>query len=58
MAGPSTTEQAGVPAEIKKARMWLYMVEHDGSYGVHNAKYARYLLGTAGTNVATLLAAP
>ena len=36
----------------------LYMVEHDGSYGVHNAKYARYLLGTAGTNVATLLAAP
>lgn len=54
--GPTGAEQADVPADIKKARYYLYMVEHDGSYGVHNAKYARYLLGTAKTNVQTRLA--
>ena len=58
MTGPTSAEQSAVPAEIKKARLWVYMVEHDGSFGVHNPKYARYLLGTAKTNVTTLLAAP
>lgn len=58
MSGPTSAEQAAVPADIKKARMWVYMVEHDGSFGVHNPKYARYLLGTAKTNVTTLLEAP
>lgn len=54
--GPTSAEQSEVPADIKKARYYLYMVEHDGSYGVHNAKYARFLLGTAKTNVQTRLA--
>jgi hypothetical protein len=54
--GPTGAEQADVPADIKKARYYLYMVEHDGSYGVHNGKYARYLLGLAKTNVQTRLA--
>lgn len=58
IVGPTSAEQADVSADIKKARMWLYMVEHDGSYGVHNAKYARYLLGSARTNVLNLLNAP
>jgi hypothetical protein len=56
--GPTATEQADVPTDIKSARMYLYLVEHDGSYGVHNAKYARYLLGLAKTNVVNRLNAP
>ena len=56
--GPTSAEQTDVPADIKKARMYVYMVEHDGSYGVHNAKYARYLLEQAKTNVTKLLNAP
>jgi hypothetical protein len=56
--GPTTTEQADVPAAIKDARFYLYMVEHDGSFGVHNSKYARFLLNQAQTNVVQLLNAP
>jgi formate-dependent nitrite reductase cytochrome c552 subunit len=58
IVGPSTAEQAQVSSDIKKARMYLYMVEHDGSFGVHNGQYARYLLGTAKTNVLNQLNAP
>lgn len=58
VAGPTSKEQTDVPIDIKKARMYVYMVEHDGSYGVHNGKYARYLLGTAKTNVLNLIEAP
>lgn len=55
---PSTAEQAQIPAAIKQARFNLYIVEHDGSKGVHNAKYARYLLNVAKTNVLAELAKP
>lgn len=51
LRGPSTTEQTNVPPAIKQARMNLYLVEYDQSYGVHNARYARHLLGVAMTNV-------
>jgi len=55
---PSTSEQAQIPDAIKQARFNLYLVEHDGSKGVHNAKYARYLLEVAKTNVLAELAKP
>ena len=45
--GPANAEQADIPDEIKQARFNLYLVEYDGSYGVHNAAYARYLLRVA-----------
>lgn len=44
LTGPTSAEQASIPAAVKKARFALYLVLHDGSYGVHNAKYARWLL--------------
>jgi len=44
---PTAAEQSQIVAEIKKARHLLYMVEHDGSYGVHNARYSSGLLGEA-----------
>lgn len=47
LAGPSATEQSQIPDRIKQARFNLYLVEHDASRGVHNADYARYLLGLA-----------
>jgi hypothetical protein len=43
-AGPSTAEQTLIPANIRKARFDLYLVLHDGSYGVHNAPYSSALL--------------
>lgn len=58
VTGPGSADQAKVSADIKKARMYLYLVENDGSYGVHNGPYARYLLATAKTNVLNLLNAP
>ncbi|MHC1767669.1 MAG: multiheme c-type cytochrome [Verrucomicrobiia bacterium] len=45
--GPSADEQAAVPDAIKQARHNLYLVEHDGSYGVHNGNYSRFLLKVA-----------
>jgi hypothetical protein len=45
--GPTGDEQAQVPDNIKQARFNLYLVEHDGSYGVHNGNYARFLLKVA-----------
>jgi hypothetical protein len=47
IVGPTAGEQSGIPNEIKKARFLLYMVEHDGSYGIHNGDYSRFLLDEA-----------
>jgi len=49
--GPATSEQTAIPDEIKQARFNLYLVEYDGSYGVHNSYYARYLLKVADLKV-------
>ncbi|MCC7375153.1 MAG: hypothetical protein IT581_10910 [Verrucomicrobiales bacterium] len=45
VTGPTTSEQTLIPDEIKKSRFLLYMVEHDGSYGVHNARFSTGVLG-------------
>jgi formate-dependent nitrite reductase cytochrome c552 subunit len=45
--GPSSSEQALIPDNIKKARFDLYLVVNDGSYGVHNGPYSVKLLDTA-----------
>jgi hypothetical protein len=58
LRGPTSAEQAAVPDPIKQARLNLYLVEYDGSFGVHNAQYATYLLNIASTNVTTELAQP
>jgi cytochrome c553 len=47
IVGPTSAEQSGIPDEIKKARFLLYMIEHDGSYGIHNGDYSRFLLDEA-----------
>lgn len=58
ISGPTSAEQTSIPDAIKQARFNLYLVEHDGSYGVHNGKYARYLLQVAESKVNALLEAP
>jgi hypothetical protein len=45
--GPSEIEQGLIPVNIKKARFNLYLIEYDGSYGVHNPFYSINLLDTA-----------
>ena len=45
--GPTGAQQALIPDAIKQARYNLYLVEHDGSFGVHNGRYMRYLLKVA-----------
>lgn len=45
--GPTATQQEQIPQGIKDARFNLYLVEHDGSHGIHNAPYMRYLLEVA-----------
>jgi hypothetical protein len=52
LRGPTPAEQAAVPNEIKQARFLLYLVTYDGSYGLHNGRYARFLLDQARTLVA------
>jgi hypothetical protein len=54
--GPTTAEQATVPDAIKQARYNLYLVQYDNSFGVHNGRYARFLLQVAKTQVQALLA--
>jgi len=44
---PAKDEQKYVPANIKKARYNLYLVLHDGSYGIHNGPQALRLLNAA-----------
>jgi hypothetical protein len=56
--GPTSQEQASVPDAIKQARFNVYLVVHDGSFGVHNGKYARFLLQVALDKVDGLLAQP
>jgi hypothetical protein len=46
-SGPSASNQALIPDNIKKARFNLYLVLNDGSYGVHNPYFALTLLDTA-----------
>lgn len=46
-AGPTTAEQAQIPDNIKKARYNMYLVLHDGSYGVHNGPFVSGLLDNA-----------
>ena len=47
LSGPSTAEQNLIPDPIKQARFNLYIVNNDGSYGVHNALYSVDLLDDA-----------
>lgn len=54
-AGPSSSEQAQIPDNIKKARFNLYIVKYDGSYGVHNGPHAIALLASARNWIATEL---
>jgi Cytochrome c554 and c-prime len=56
--GPTAAEQARVPDAIKQARLNLYLVNYDGSFGVHNGDYVRTLLGVAKTNVTSQLSQP
>jgi hypothetical protein len=56
--GPTADEQRTIPDAIKQARFNLYLVSKDGSYGVHNGNYARFLLRVAGDNVRSELATP
>ena len=46
-SGPVAVDQALVPVNIQKARFNLYLVLYDGSFGVHNARFAVTLLDTA-----------
>ena len=46
-SGPTSSEQAQIPDNIKKARFNLYIVKYDGSYGVHNGPHAVSLLESA-----------
>lgn len=55
--GPTAAEQRTIPDGIKQARFNLYLVENDGSYGVHNGNYTRFLLKIARDNVNAALQA-
>ncbi len=45
--GPSLADQALVPDNIKKARHNLYLVQQDGTFGIHNGLFASTLLDAA-----------
>jgi hypothetical protein len=45
--GPTSSQQALVPINIQKARFNLYIVNNDGSFGVHNGPFAVTLLDAA-----------
>lgn len=53
--GPTNAEQAAVPDEIKQARFNLYLVYHDGSFGIHNPTYVLGLIRVAEEKVRALL---
>lgn len=44
---PLQDEQRLIPERVRKARFNLYLVDHDGSYGVHHGPHAALLLDTA-----------
>jgi len=46
-AGPNSTEQTQIPVNIQKARFNMYIVNNEGSFGVHNAPYVATLLENA-----------
>jgi formate-dependent nitrite reductase cytochrome c552 subunit len=46
-AGPASVEQPLIPDAIRKARFNLYLVQRDGSFGVHNGPHAIALLDAA-----------
>ncbi|HLP76867.1 MAG TPA: hypothetical protein VK327_08100, partial [Candidatus Paceibacterota bacterium] len=52
---PPGSKQSLIPVNIQKARYNLYLVLHDGSYGVHNGLYTITLLNDAKTWVETEL---
>lgn len=52
--GPASSKQTQVPIQIKRARYDYYYVSNDQSFGVHNAKYARYLLDVANAQLDAL----
>ncbi len=45
--GPSSSEQASIPVNIRKARYNMYLVHNEGSGGMHNPLFAISLLDTA-----------
>ncbi len=45
--GPDATEQTQIPENIRKARFNLYVVQNDGSFGIHNPDQAITLLDAA-----------
>jgi nitrate/TMAO reductase-like tetraheme cytochrome c subunit len=45
--GPDAKEQLLIPENIRKARFNLYVVQNDGTFGIHNPGYAAVLLNTA-----------
>jgi hypothetical protein len=45
--GPTTAQQSLIPDNIKWARFNLYVVQNDGSFGIHNPDYSKTLLDTA-----------
>ncbi len=45
--GPNATEQKLIPENIRKARFNLYVVQNDGSFGVHNPEYVSELISEA-----------
>jgi hypothetical protein len=49
LKAPTSAEQSQIPNDVKKARFLLYLIEHDGSYGIHNGAYTRRLLNEART---------
>lgn len=44
---PTSAEQVLIPEGIKKARFNLYLVQYDGSHGLHNPPFAATLLRAA-----------
>jgi hypothetical protein len=57
-SGGMPNEQEQIPFAIREARFNLYLVEHDGSRGAHNAPYARHLLTVAQEKVQAELNQP
>jgi len=57
--GGTPPDQKTVPIELKRARHNYYFVIRSGDYGVHNAPYAKHLIGVGNTNLDALgVAAP
>lgn len=55
---PTSSQEAQVPIEIKRARYNYYFLLREGSFGIHNTPYSRYLLNIANQNLDALGVAP